>query len=128
VNATLKNLDVGAMLPDVIVPSTTGGPGVSLRSGNQTLVLFRPHGLDCLGCRSFLEALRDLDGEFKDWDAKLVLVPPDTEIVPIAAAGLVVADRFGQVFYLAECGEHHDFPDHGQLVEWLKHLGTLCPE
>jgi hypothetical protein len=41
---------------------------------------------------------------------------------------MVVADRFGQIFHISVAGASHDLPRPAELTEWLKFLGTLCPE
>jgi hypothetical protein len=49
-------------------------------------------------------------------------------MVALEDAGLVVADRYGQIFYVAHAESKHALPPPRELTEWLKYLGTLCPE
>jgi hypothetical protein len=46
----------------------------------------------------------------------------------VNGAGVVIADRYGQVYYVSEAGENHAFPTPRELEEWLKFLATECPE
>jgi hypothetical protein len=59
--------------------------------------------------------------EFRIWDARLIAEEAGTPSV-------VVADRYGQIFYVTDAGDGHRFPDAREMEEWLKYLGTLCPE
>ena len=43
-------------------------------------------------------------------------------------AAVIVADRYGQIYEVYRAGTGHEFPAVRQLEEWLKFLGTLCPE
>jgi hypothetical protein len=110
--SVLHSLHVGDMLPDIVVTARDGRE-VPLRAvpGVTTVVIC------CRGeCERYLESLTALEEEFRIWEARLVPVT-------CASDGVIVADRYGQVFY-ARSG----FVPPRELVEWLKHLGTLCPE
>jgi hypothetical protein len=60
-------------------------------------------------------------GEFTAWDAQLLTFED-------GKAAVIAADRFGQVFYARDAEPEHSFPTPRELQEWLKYLGTLCPE
>ena len=114
---------VADMLPDVSVSRATGTP-VSLRSEvTQTTMLVWTHPDECPECRRFVLKASALADEFVVWDARLVVVTS-----AVREAGVLVADRYGQIFYATQAGEEHAFPEAREMTEWLKHLGTLCPE
>lgn len=112
--------------------------------GGRTTVLFTLHGAECAGCLQYLEKLAPASGEFDVWDARLLVIVPEARGVPTpfgkvladehgrvadpAWASIVVADRYGHIFHVARAGMAHDLPPVRELEEWLKFLGTLCPE
>ena len=85
------------------------------------------------------------------WEGRVVVVVPDSLVSASAlrvdlgpsltvlsdtngraalvdGAGVVVADRYGQIYYVSQAGEGHGFPAPRELEEWLKFLATQCPE
>ena len=46
----------------------------------------------------------------------------------IPSAGLVVADRWGEVYYVKGAGRAADLPTPGDLAEWLRYVQNECPE
>lgn len=117
-------------------------------SGGQITVLVTLHSSLCPGCRAYLDTLAPLAGEFDAWDGRLLVLVPGTiaeakrlrlpygkaladereHLASAAFASVTVADRYGQVFHAARAGVAHDLPAVRDLAEWLKFLGTLCPE
>jgi hypothetical protein len=141
-------LSVADFLPDIQLPSVPNGDSVQLReSGGKTSVVVTVHGAECSGCRQYLGQLAGMASEFAIWDARLLVIlpsPPDQaahlegpgialadehrRLAETASASLLVADRYGQIFYATHSGACHDLPAARELEEWLKYLGTLCPE
>jgi hypothetical protein len=134
---------IGEMLPDVQLRALDGRTTIPLRSdGGQTTVVVWRHPFDCDGCDSYLQGLSETVDEFRVWDARLLIVgsPAGSRLVPPFAlfagndsflpegAGVIVADRYGQVFYEGRATAEHTLVAARDLVEWLKYLGTLCPE
>lgn len=107
----IEALKVGDMLPDIVIARADGDP-VALRAarGETTVIVA------CSGCGEYLQALADVEEEFRIWEARLIVLHRQSDRV-------IVADKFGQVFYV----EGRLTPPR-QLTEWLKYLGTLCPE
>jgi hypothetical protein len=99
----------------------------------RTTVLVSVHSAGCEGCRKYLEELGPSAAEFEVWDARLAVITPEpdgaaTPVAPAGEAAVIVADRYGHVYEATYAGEGHAFPAPRQLEEWLKFLGTLCPE
>jgi hypothetical protein len=112
---------VGQMLPDIVIPSTGGAP-IPLRSDRgEITVVFCPHPWECAAGDRYLETIAELEPEFRVWEARLL-------VLASAEASLVAADRYGQIFYAVQADATHQLPSPRELTEWLKHLGTLCPE
>jgi hypothetical protein len=131
------------MLPDIELTAAIGGAPIPLRSDRGlTTVVFWPHPFPCAGCHGYLERIADTADEFRVWEARLLVIaspaasckPAPFGIVaeswvrPLAGAGLLVADRYGQIFFAMHAGIQHQLPSPRELTEWLKYLGTLCPE
>jgi hypothetical protein len=62
-----------------------------------------------------------------------VIADPDRatfERIGIAAgnAALVIADRYGQIYELAEATAATEIPSTDEIEEWTKFLATQCPE
>lgn len=88
-------------------------------AGATTVLLHLHEG--CEVCGAYLERVRGSRAEFDVWGARCVLRRGgDSPYV-------VVADRYGHVFYAVEASGHQ-FPAPRELEEWVKYLGTLCPE
>lgn len=125
------------------------GAPVQLReAGGKATVLVTLHSARCAGCREYVDGLSPLSHEFDVWDARLLVIVPgpaaDTRsvrapfgqtlldehgvIAEPASASVFVADRYGQIFDMVRAGLSHDLPSAHELSEWLKYLGTLCPE
>jgi hypothetical protein len=41
---------------------------------------------------------------------------------------IIIADRFGHIYHVEAGGQAHAFPEPRQLEEWLRFIGTQCPE
>jgi hypothetical protein len=139
-------LEIAALLPDIELSEIVSGRPVALRPPiPEATILVGIHSAACRGCLAYLEEFGPLEHEFRFWDARLLVTVPGG--APAAQvrfgrllrddgerfssrrrAAVLVADRYGQIFDLRRAGPRHDFPAPGELLEWLKYLGTLCPE
>lgn len=145
----MQVLSVASVIPYIELPSAPDGIPVHLReSGGKTTVLITLHSAYCPGCREYLKRLAPFSGEFDVWDARLLTIlpapaaeaerlhPPFGKVLidergvlaDSASAAVLVADRYGQIFEAARAGASHELPSPRELAEWLKYLGTLCPE
>ena len=117
-------------------------------TGGKITVLVTLHSAHCAGCREYLDSLSRISGEFDAWDARLLVVVPGPpalarslvtpfgkalsdehgSIADPASASVIVADRYGQIFDAVRAGASHELRSPRELAEWLKYLGTLCPE
>ncbi len=143
------SLSVGGFLPDIELRSAPDGTPVQLRaSGGKTAVVVMLHSAMCAACAQYLASLAPLAEEFAVWDGRLLVVVPGPQaeaasvrspyglvladerqlIANPESASVVVADRYGQIFGAESAGGAHDLTSVRDLAEWLKYLGTLCPE
>jgi hypothetical protein len=45
-----------------------------------------------------------------------------------ASPGVVIADRWGEIAYVAEGRSASELPPFDTLIEWLRHVQSRCPE
>ena len=143
---------VGSLLPLIELPTAPDGSQTALRSGDRrATVLVRVHAADCSGCRRYLAALGTSGIDLGWWEGRVIVVVPgplaeasmlrsavaawftvlsdvDDRALALDDAGVVIADRYGQVYHVGIAGAAHDFPAPEELEEWLKFLATQCPE
>jgi hypothetical protein len=145
----LSNLSIADFLPAIELPSARNHAAVPVReSAGKTTVLVTLHSANCTGCREYVNSLAPLAGELDAWDGRLLVAVPgaprEVELVrsPVgtiladehgliadpASASVIVADRYGHIFDAVYAGASHRLPGPRELEEWLKYLGTLCPE
>jgi hypothetical protein len=148
-----QTLTVGAFLPYLELAAAPGGRSVALRPrGRQATVAVRVHSAACPECRRYLSAVAGAASDLAAWDGRVVVLLPgalgDAETMrrelalpfPVASealdqaplidgAGVVIADRYGQIYHVADAGTGHEvlLPPR-ELEEWLKFLATQCPE
>jgi hypothetical protein len=46
----------------------------------------------------------------------------------LPSPGVVVADRWGEIQYVAEAAGADDLPSPQELIEWLQYVQSQCPE
>ena len=88
--------------------------------------------------------------DFADWGGRVVVIVPGSvaDATDLRAAlslpftvvsetpgthlldraGVIIADRFGQIFAVDDAGTEHALPPPREVEEWLKFIGTQCPE
>jgi len=72
--------------------------------------------------RAFEHARPDLEA----YEAAVVVTRDD--VAGLAAPGVVVADRWGEVRFVARAARTAELPDVATLVEWLRFVDHACPE
>lgn len=116
--------------------------------------LVRVHGADCGACEAYLRTLEAHRDRLSAWYARGVAVVPGPvaeartlderlgpRLITVVAdpegegplagagdAGLVLADRYGEVFHSVPAGPDHVFVEPRELEGWLQYLATQCPE
>jgi len=143
---------VGSFLPHTKLPAAPDGDDAALRSGGrEATVVVRVHAATCRECQQYLADLATAEIDLVWWEGRVVILVPgpldaasalraasgpsftvlsdaEDRVPLVDGAGVVVADRYGHVYFVAHAGEGHTFPAPRELEEWLKFLATQCPE
>lgn len=145
------SLSVGGFLPDATLADAGSGSTVPLRSQNRdSVVLVHSHGPECAACGRYLADLAGHVAELAAWDGHVVALIPDKDgaaakfrerALPFPTliedertkglmddAGVVVADRYGQVYAVAPAGPAHAFLAPQEVEQWVRFLAIQCPE
>ena len=75
---------------------------------------------------AYVASLCGLERDLAECDAALVVTTTRIEGVP--APGVVVADRWGEVYYVQEADRVSELPSPNELMEWLGFVRNECPE
>ena len=67
-----------------------------------------------------------LEPDLAAYDAALIITTTRIEGVP--SPGVVVADRWGEVYYVQEADRASSLPAPDELIDWLRFVRNECPE
>jgi peroxiredoxin len=151
--ARTESLSRTDFIPYLSLATAPDGHPVELHaSGREATVLVFIHSNQCAECKRYLTDLAALANDFAWWGGRVVVrVPgsldqatalqrelglpfivtsdPDERASLIGDdAGVVIADRYGQVYDVNAAGPQHGFMTPAEVDEWLKFIGTQCPE
>ena len=151
-SASTLSLQVSGFVPNVSLPTAAKGTPIPLRSRRHAAtILVRVHSADCRACQEYLNELAHALEDLAVWGGRVlvlvtgdkneamrfetenelpfaVLLDPEGRAIPLTGAGVVIADRFGQIYHIADAGQGHELPDAAALEEWCRFLDTQCPE
>lgn len=143
------------VLPDLVVLPEAGKPRRWHIDSDGSLVVFVAHSSDCPGCLSYAADLVAQADEFGWWGGRSTVVLPAADASGAELAGrltlkcvadiegsgrrrwhlgasdaaVIVADRWGQVYLVADAGDGHDLPDPASdVMRVLTRIGIQCPE
>jgi hypothetical protein len=145
-----------AILPRMLLPatnlvSTATGAVVNLRAGTGPQALVAMHSVACGACRRYVrEHLAAGAQRIAEWGGRLSVVVPgrlanaadfaetttdalhvlvDAEATFASGGAMVViADQWGEVYFVATSGAGHDLPSREEVVAWVRFLAIQCPE
>jgi hypothetical protein len=67
-----------------------------------------------------------LGSEMASLDARLIVTTSQVEGIP--SPGVVVADRWGEVYYVSNSNRASELPGPDELLEWVRYVRNECPE
>jgi hypothetical protein len=74
----------------------------------------------------YVSVLQAHSGDLQATDTSCVIT---RDRVPgVASPGVLIADRWGEIAYVAEAGSASELPLYDSLIDWLRHLQSRCPE
>ena len=92
----------------------------------RNLVLITLPLADSESARRYVSELAARGAEFRDGHADWVITQDRVQALPSPA--VLVADRWGEVVYLAATSEVRDLPQVEEVLEWVRYVQTRCPE
>jgi hypothetical protein len=75
---------------------------------------------------AYVEQLRARTGELGTYDAQMVVTSDAVSGIP--SPGVVVADRWGEIYFIQATDRADSLPTAGDLIEWLRFVQVQCPE
>ena len=75
---------------------------------------------------SYATSLRIRQPELTSEDTRLIVTSSRIDGIP--APGVVVADRWGEVYYVASATRASGLPGPDELMEWIRYVRNECPE
>lgn len=75
---------------------------------------------------AYVTSLGALERDLATYDAVLIFTTTRIEGVP--SPGVVVADRWGEVYYVQEADRASDLLSPHELMDWLRFVRNECPE
>ena len=75
---------------------------------------------------AYAASLGVLEPSLAAYEAVLLIVPTRIEGVP--SPGVVVADRWGEVYHLQQADQASALPRPEELIDWLHFVRNECPE
>jgi hypothetical protein len=123
------------------------GPSGTLRLhapelGAPVVLLVRNESLE--RARPYIRALAESLRELRDWDGRpLLITERDAGVTQLPAAvatravwdelsiedsALIIADRWGVVYFMQETTTFDDLPSADEVVVWVRYLAMQCPE
>lgn len=78
------------------------------------------------GDGDYLSALSARRAEFHDRASACVVTRDHVEGLP--SPGVLVADRWGEIVFVATGSHVADLPPPAELLDWLEYVGHRCPE
>ena len=92
----------------------------------RNLVLVALADVACDPCTSYISELTALIPALGAQNAECVITG---DCVPgIPSPGVLVADRWGEIVYMAAVPDIADLPSPDELLDWVSYVQTRCPE
>jgi hypothetical protein len=74
----------------------------------------------------YAESLSALEPTLASQDVAFIVTT--TPIEDLRSPAVVVADRWGEIYYVKEGGPVAELPTPDELIEWLQYVQNECPE
>lgn len=82
--------------------------------------------LEEVGGSAYAEELFAREADFRALES--VCVVTRDRVAGLPAPGVLVADRWGEIVYVAAASDRGGLPTPSELLEWLDYVARRCPE
>ena len=115
------------LMPMFSVASRAGGTRIDYHDvwQKENLVLVTLPEDDATA-EAYAMSLVALEPEMASQDARVIVTA--TRIEGIPSPGVVVADRWGEVYYVQAANRAAELPGSDELMEWVRYVRNECPE
>ena len=119
----LTMLQQGDHVPHFTVPDAAGASAAYSRVWQRKhLVLVRLRDPSPSAMATLADALASIEDE----DTALIVTRGDIDGIP--GAGVLIADRWGEIVFAAHAERDSDLPDADEIREWVRYVRMKCPE
>jgi peroxiredoxin len=92
----------------------------------RNLVLVTIPALDSESIVQYVDRLTARTAEFGEQSTECIITRDPVEGLP--CPGVLIADRWGEIAYVAAGRDVADLPDSADLIDWAEYLQRRCPE
>jgi peroxiredoxin len=92
----------------------------------RNLVLISLPDRTCAGCEAYIAHLTVQIAAFAGLNSECVITR--SRVPGIPSPSVIVADKWGEIVYVATASDVADLPAAQELVDWVNYLQTQCPE
>ena len=75
---------------------------------------------------SYMESIIASKPSLASHDTALIVTT--NQIAAVPSPGVLVADRWGEIYYIKGASRAADLPGPDELVEWVRYIQNECPE
>jgi peroxiredoxin len=93
---------------------------------HRNLLLISLPGEKCAACEAYIAQLSVQMAAFASHHSECVITRDRVPGIP--SPSVVVADKWGEIAYVATASDIADLPPAQELVEWVGYLQNQCPE
>jgi peroxiredoxin len=92
----------------------------------RNLVLIALPDMECAACAIYIAQVTILIAAFAGQNSECVITRDRVPGIP--RPSVVVADRWGEIVYIATASDVVDLPPAQELLDWVSYVQTQCPE
>ena len=140
-----RDTSIGTRIPAFAVNGPNGAlPLRAPEQGSRVLLLVRDDAHE--SARPYISALEERLPELREWYASALVLTEDASAdsalptaraepdvwtalgIPAGDSALIIADRWGDVYFSQRTREFTDLPATDRIEEWIRFLAMQCPE
>ena len=138
----------GDRVPAVTLAGAMGGPQGALRGSRGPRVFVTLHDVRCPRCIEYVAEIGSIRDSLEGWGADVLVIGPEgaeagagplaaleipvledpTRLVASGRLAVIIADRWGEVYFASDPDGLHDAIPGAEVLEWVKFVSIQCPE